>query len=122
MASSSPAPHKLMSAMRELAAQSERVARAEARVVASRVGDVAQASARRMVLSLASALLGTLALGFLLVAAYDALSARVPGWEAALIVAGSTLIVALLCMWGASASPSVSASLMPHSDDRGEQP
>ena len=122
MASSSQAPHKLMSAMRELAAQSERVARAEARVVASSVGDVAQASARRMVLSVAAALLATLALGFLLVAAYDALSARVPGWEAALIVAGFTLLFALLCTWGASASPSVSASLMPQPHDRGEQP
>ena len=121
MATSSHAPHRLMSAMRELAAQSERVARAEARVVASRVGDVAQTSARRMVLSVAAGVFVTLAVAFLLVAAYDALSARVPGWTAALIVAGVTLLFALLCAWAASASPSVSASLMRQIDDRGEE-
>ncbi len=106
--------------MRELAAQSERVARAEARVVAARVGEVAQAGARRMVLIIVAAVFATLALGFLLVAAYDALSAVLPGWQAALIVAGGTLLIALLCTWGASASPSMSTSFITHNSERGE--
>ncbi len=120
MASPSQAPQRVMTAMRELAAQSERVARAEARVVAARVGEVAQAGARRMVLIIVAAVFATLAFGFLLVAAYDALSAVLPGWQAALIVAGGTSLIALMCTWGASASPSVSASLITQTSERGE--
>ncbi len=107
------ATHKLMDSMREMVAQSERVARAEARVVASRVGDVAEASARRMVLYGAAALLSTLAVAFLLVAAYDALCTWVPGWQAALIVAAATSLLAALCAGIASKSPSISGALLP---------
>lgn len=121
MATTPHATQKLMGAMRELVTQSERVALAEARVVASRVGDVAQAGARRMVLVLTATMLATLALGFLLVAMYDALAIWVPGWEAALIVAGSTLLVAGLFAWSASASPSDTPSLLPDTLERGER-
>ncbi len=121
MATTPHATQKLMGAMRELVTQSERVALAEARVVASRVGDVAQAGARRMVLVLTATMLATLALGFLLIAMYDALAIWVPGWEAALIVAGSTLLVAGLFAWSASASPSVTPSLLPDTLERGER-
>ena len=110
------APHaaeRVMGAMRELLTQSERVARAEARVVASRVGDVAQAGARRLVLALAAMMSATLAIGFLLVAAYDALATRMPAWEAALIVSASGFVVTALLAWAASTSPSDAPSLLP---------
>ncbi len=119
MGTSAPAPQRLLGAMRELVAQSERLARAEARVVASRVTDAAQASARRLALAVATGVLVTLSMGFLLVAAYDALSAVVPAWQAALIVAGVALLIAALCAWGASASPTVSAALL--SPERGDE-
>ena len=110
------APHsaeKVMGAMRELLTQSERVARAEARVVASRVGDVAQAGMRRLVMIFAAMMCATLAIGFLLVAAYDALSTRVPGWEAALIVSAAAFVVTALLTWAASTSSSDAPSLLP---------
>ena len=65
---------------------------------ASRVGDVAHAGARRMGGYGAAALLITLALAFLLVAAYDVLSTRMHGWAAALIVAGFTLVMGGVCV------------------------
>ena len=91
-----------------------------ARVVASKVGDVAQANVRRVGLSIAAVVLVTLAVAFLLVAAYDVLSARFAGWAAAMIVAGATVVCAGLCLWGAVTSPSMSDTLMPHADERGE--
>ena len=119
----STAPHatqKLMGAMRELLTQSERVARAEARVVASRVGDVAQAGVRRIVLAVAAMMLATLAIGFLLIAAYDALSTHITAWQAALVVSGVSFALTALAAWAASSSPVGTASLLPKLSDRGD--
>ena len=87
---------------------------------ASRVGDVAHAGARRMGRYGAAALLITLALAFLLVAA-DVLSTRMHGWAAALIVAGFTLVMGGVCAWSASATPLLGEPLIPQITERGER-
>lgn len=110
----------LMAAMTNVLSQSERLARAEARAVASRVGDLAQEGAGRAVLVVTAGMLATLGVGFLLLAAYDAMSARLPRWEAALVVAGGSLVLAALVGWKAFSRPLAAAPLLPTLTTRGE--
>lgn len=113
MQKSPHAAQTLMGAMRELVTQSERVARAEARVVASRLGDVARVGSRRLMLVAATAILAIAAVSFLLVAAYVALASVVAEWIAALIVAGGSLCLAGLCGLVAKSAPSGTDMLLP---------
>jgi cytochrome c biogenesis protein CcdA len=96
------ASETLMGVMRELIGQSERVARAEARVAASRLRDVAQSGAKRGALFALSAVFGGTAMLYLLFAAFLSLARVMPGWQAALILAGSCVVIALGLAWVAS--------------------
>jgi Putative Actinobacterial Holin-X, holin superfamily III len=95
MASRRPS-ETLMGAMRELLEQSERVARAETRVAASRVVDIAQGGAKRGSLAAVAVVLASCSLLYLIHAAYLALATRIAPWIAALCIAlGCALIAAV---------------------------
>ncbi|MBC7841600.1 MAG: phage holin family protein [Gemmatimonadaceae bacterium] len=113
MSNSPRASQTLLGAMRELVTQSERVAKAEARVMASRLGDVARVGSRRVILVASALMLAGAAVSFLLVAAYVVLAARMTNWYAALIVAGGTTCLAVLCGWAAASAPSGTSLLVP---------
>lgn len=96
------ASETLLSSMRELVSQSERVARAEARLTASRLGDLAQSGAKRGLLIVSAMTVAAAAIGFALHAIYLALAMHVVAWMAALIVAGGCTLLALMLAWAAS--------------------
>jgi Putative Actinobacterial Holin-X, holin superfamily III len=92
----------LLGAVRQLVAQSEAVARAEATAAASRLADIAQAGVRRAVIYAAAALSIAYAVGFVLHAAYLLLLRVMPAWSAALTLAAALCSIAGLLLWAAS--------------------
>ncbi len=96
------ASETLMGAMRELVGQSERVARAEARVAASRLRDVARSGARRGLLIAVATFFSGSAVLYGLFAAYLSLATRMVGWQAALVIAASCVVLAMLLLGIAS--------------------
>lgn len=89
----------LLGAVRQLVAQSEAVARAEATAVVSHVADMAQAGVQRAVVYACAALALAYAVGFVLHAAYLLLLRVMPAWSAALTLAAALCSIAGLLLW-----------------------
>lgn len=102
----------LLGAVRQLVAQSEVVARAEATVAASRIADIAQAGIRRAVIYAFAGLSVAYATGFVLHAVYLLLLHVMPAWAAALAVAVGLSSLAVLLIWSASRGSSTRTDLI----------
>jgi MFS family permease len=104
----------LMGALKELVAQSERVAKAEARLAVARYTDTARLGARRVGMFVIGGGIAGFAAGYLIYAGYLALVLIVTPWQSALIVSGVLGALSALLLSGALRSvvrePGVSSS------------
>ncbi len=85
----SPAPasaDSLMGALKEVLAQSERVAKAEVRLAIANYTDRSRLGARRVVLVLVGGGLACFAIGYLIFACFLALTLVLPAWQSASVV------------------------------------
>ncbi len=109
------ASETLLGAVRELVTQSEQVAKAEARVAVSRLGDVAVSGMRRTALLASAALVGSYAIGFVLHAVFLLLLRVMDPWIAALTVAGVLAATSGVLAWiGLSNKTSDAVELQGH--------
>ena len=77
----------LMGALKEVIAQSERVAKAEVRLAIATYADRSRPGARRVFLVVVGASLACFAIGYLIFACFLSLSMLLPAWQSASIIA-----------------------------------
>ncbi len=91
-----PVERSIGDVMTDVAGNVERLVRTEVRLTKATLLEGAKGMARGTTLVASGALLGTLAVMFLLLAAVSRLSETMKAWQAALLVAGGTTIISAL--------------------------
>ncbi len=90
----------LMGALKDVIAQSERVAKAEVRLAIANYADRSRPGARRAFLVVVGGSLACFAIGYLIFACFLRLSMVIPAWQAASIVAIVLSFVSALILVG----------------------
>jgi hypothetical protein len=91
-----PVERSIGDVMTDVAGNVERLVRTEVRLTKATLLEGVKGMARGTTLVASGALLGTLAVMFLLLAAVSRLSETMKAWQAALLVAGGTAIISAL--------------------------
>jgi Putative Actinobacterial Holin-X, holin superfamily III len=94
----------VMGALKELVAQSERVAKAEARLAIARYTDTARLGARRVGMLVVGGGFGCFAFGYFIYAGFLGLTRVLAPWQSALVVACTLSVAASLLIAGARGS------------------